>query len=122
MNFTQRDTDSRKYANQLQIRVPLELPGELEVVCRSASSKDTSFEIFDHLKESMGVRVFSCGRGPILSEFNRCLVVDLNILLEGSNVQIDTKDFLPISNLVVQKCESRYGDGVDEGDCLITIC
>lgn len=121
MNFDQKMLGSDRWTNQLQISVLLGIPCSLRVVCRSESRNGTSFEIFDQHKESMGRETFFCDMGPISGSFNHHLVENLNILFEEFGVQIDKKDFMPISNLAVNKCESRYGKGTYDGDCIIIL-
>ena len=121
MNFSTKLLGSNWLTSQLQVVVPLGLPCSLSVVCRSESRNGASFEIFDQHQESMGVETFNCNMGPVLGIFNRRLVENLNVLLEEFGVQINKKDFLPISHPAVSVCERRYGNGIDEGDCIIIL-
>lgn len=121
MNFDQKTTGSDSWNNQLQVTVSVGIPCSLSVVCRSESRNGTSYEILDQHQESMGGETFYCDCGPILGLFNHRLVEDLNVLLEEFGVQIDKNDFRPISSLAVGKCESRYGNGINEGDCIIVL-
>jgi len=115
MNITREENTSR----QLLIGVSLGLPAPLMVVCRSASREDTSFEIFDQNRESMGVQRYRYANGSNL--FHRRMVDELNVLLEEWGARIELDDFYHISSLAVSKCENCYGNGVDGGDCVITI-
>lgn len=120
MEFEHEETSGSKSENQLQISVildskhPLEDP--LTVVCRSALRASTSYQILDEQQRSMSFQPFCYGLG----QFNQLLVEELNILLEDE-AQIKHGDFRPIAKLAVDKCESRYGNGVEAGDCIITI-
>jgi hypothetical protein len=117
MNFRKEENSAR----QLIIEIKMHLPYALQVVCRSISRNGTSFEIFDQDKVSMGTKTFYCNYGPIAYEFNKSLVDDLNVLLEEIKVEIVPAEFQPISKLAVSKCESRYGDGLENGDCIICL-
>ena len=121
MNFTRIELGDNQFTNQLQLGVPLGLPCSLKVVCRSTSRNGTSFEILDQHHASMGCRTFYSNFGPVSSEFNSRLVENLNVLLEEFGVQINASDFIPIAKLAISKCESRYGNGIEGGDCIITV-
>ena len=121
MNFTRKETEGVRFENQLIIEVSLGLPCVIMVVCRSASRNSTSWEIFDQNQDSMGWNAVRCDFGPALGEFNYSLIENLNVLLDEFGVQVAVEEFLPVSKLAVEKCESRYGHGVEDGDCIITI-
>ena len=119
MNFSTTEKDIH---SQLKIDVNVGLPQQqLKVICVSESRNDTSFEILDQDKMSMGKKTFNCSRGPVLGSFNACLVEELNILLEEWSVEVTKEEFRQISELAVTKCEGRYGNNIDGGDCIITI-
>lgn len=105
------------YFKQLQINITLGLPVVLKVVCRSASRNDTSYEIFDQEGMSMGCRAFEYASRCI----NRELVDDLNVLLEEFGKVLDYDEFRPVSKQIAQTCESRYGNGLFDGDVIITL-
>lgn len=114
MEFTREEEN---YHSQLKIGVDLGLPSPIKVVCVSQSRDETSFEIIDENGASMGVNNFRYNFGG----FNSTLIEELNILLEEWGVQIDDDDFRQISKLAFSKCESRYGNNIDGGDCVISI-
>ncbi len=123
MDFTQENIGEDQFTDQLLLTIPLGLPYELKVVCRSEFRSVTSFETFDQLGDSMGRRSFSCHglEGPILGQFARNLIDDLNILLEEFGIQLNFPKLLPIAKLAVGKCESLFGDGAEDGDCIIVL-
>ena len=104
---------------QLGISIILGLPQPLTVMCVSASREGTSFEILDQDQISMGVQTFHYANAS--GEFHLRLVEELNVLLEEWDIQIGEKDFHQVSKLAVSKCESLYGNGIEGGDCVITI-
>jgi len=121
MDFTREEPGENQFTNQLQLGVSLGLPCSLTVVCRSASRNGTSFEIVDQNQESMGTKTFRCDFGPISGKFNCSLVEELNVLLEEFGVEISPDELRPVAELAVSKCESRYGNGIEDGDCIITL-
>ena len=103
--------------HQVQIKVALGLPVELTVICRSASRNYTSYEIFDHLGVSMGVRSLMYPIGW----FHRPMADDLNVLLEEFGARLDYDEFKPVGVEAVRTCEVRYGRGIEDGDVIITL-
>lgn len=103
--------------HQLQIKVALGLPAELKVICRSASRNYTSYEIFDHLGASMGVRSLMHPTGW----FHRPMTDDLNVLLEEFGARLNYDEFEPVGKQAVKTCEARYGRGIEGGDVIITL-
>lgn len=102
---------------QLLIEVKIGINEEIKVVFRSASRDDTSYEIFDGTGSSMGERRMRYATGRL----NVPLVDDLNVLLEEHGVSITYSDFRAITDRAVRVCESRYGNGNNRGDVIITI-
>ena len=121
MEFTSKKTEGNHFTHQLQLNVVLDISNEIKVVCRSATRNDTSYEIFDQYGKSMGGRQFTYATSGCM---NIPLVDDLNVLLEEFGVQLDHKDFSPISSSAARCCEGRYGNSVSDGsdgDVIITL-
>jgi hypothetical protein len=92
---------------------------ELKVICRSANRNDTSYEIFDESGRSMGKRSFTYA--VLRKTMNRPLVDDLNILLDEFGVAIDPSKFEEVTDAAANTCEARYGNGLKDGDVVITL-
>ena len=98
------------------------LPVTLVIVCTSTGRRSTSYEVFDQYGESMGECDFNASFMCVTPQrFNYSLVEDLNILLEEFGFSLDKQAFFEISKLAVSKCESRYGNSIEGGDCVITL-
>ena len=114
MKFVSKQKD---YHSQLVITVALGIPRPIKIMCVSQTRSDTSFEIFDENGISMGVNNFRYN----FEGFNSAMIDELNILLEEWGIQISENDFRAISKLAFDKCGSRYGNRIDDGDCVIII-
>lgn len=122
MKVSTMKTSDDHMSHQLLIDVALGLHESIKVVCHSVDRDTTSYEIFDGSGEEMGQREFTAGHnGPIRGRFNSALVEDLNVLLDEFLVELTVEEFQGVSQQAINVCESRYGNGVKEGDCIITI-
>lgn len=121
MEFSSEEIGDDRFTNYLQLGVCLDLSSPLTIVFRSASRSSTTFEIFDEDGGSLGFRRFDSGQGPVAPRLGRSLVDDLNVALGEYTIQIDYDDFSAVVKLAVEKCESRHGNGIVDGDCILTI-
>jgi hypothetical protein len=108
------------YHSTLYLRMCLDpKPSEvIKVECISTGRSSTRYEIYDGNGDFMGGRTFEASWCPVIAQFTKALVEDLNVLL-GDIFTVD--NFLMIAREAVNKCESRYGNRIPEGDCIITI-
>ena len=118
------ESTTKGYHDPLHINVMLTgvKTGGIAIVCYSSGRNEVDYGIFDQNNQYMGKDSFtSFMEGPIARRFNRKLVDDLNVLLVDFDFELKEEDFFTVSKLAVDKCESRYGNSADEGDCIITI-
>ncbi len=90
------------------------------IICTSTGRNSTTYEIFDENGDSMGERIFDCTFGPVARSFSQFICEDLNVLLDN-NAWLNYAKFFPLAKLAVDKCESRYGNQISGGDCVIKI-
>lgn len=108
---TYHDTKHLFISTQIEIE-------SLKVVCISTGRSETTYEIFDSNDNFLGRRSFTCWLFPILGLFTKALTDDLNVLFDG---KLEYKDVGPIAEIAVGKCESRYGNSIEGGDCILHI-
>ena len=90
----------------------------LKIVCISEGRNETSYEIFDEAGQSLSKHSFDSWLFPIIGRFTKRLTDDLNVLFDD---KLTYQEVGPIAEKAVSKCESRYGNTIDGGDCVIHI-
>lgn len=79
---------------------------------------NTSYELFDEAGQSLSKHSFDSWLFPIIGLFTKKLTDDLNVLFDGV---LTYNEVGPIAEKAVSKCESRYGNAIEGGDCIIHI-
>ncbi len=121
MKISTKEVGEYTYLNQLQISLQIGLPKEFVIRVKffSDSRTATRYEIYDHCGDCMGGRQIIYATMGVA--FASALVEDLNVLLEEFQIQLKLEDCSEAIVLAVSKCESRYGNGTEDGDALMEI-
>ena len=117
--FTLMRKEEKNYNSTLNLFISTQINVEnLKIICISEGRCTTAYKLYDSNNEFLGRRSFDCYLFPIIGLFTKALTEDLNVLFDN---QLKYEHIGPIAEIAINKCESRYGNAIDGGDCVLYI-